>query len=66
MTKEGNHMATQNSLFVGTREVADILGISANSVVAAVRRGDIPSVVLGERMHRIPRSYLNKLISIAE
>jgi len=55
----------QSSLYVGTREVADTLGISPNAVLAAIRRGDMPGVSLGKHF-RIPKSYLESIKALAE
>lgn len=43
-------------------EVAKILGISRNSVYAAVARGDIKSVKIGGRLI-IPKRVIDKLLS---
>ncbi len=58
-------MTKSKSLFVGTREVAEALGVSSNSVLVAIDNGQIPGVTIG-RQRRIPKSYLHGLKALAE
>jgi excisionase family DNA binding protein len=46
-------------------EVAELLGISRSSAYLCVRRGDIPSLVLGRRVV-VPRSAVERLLTGAE
>jgi excisionase family DNA binding protein len=43
------------------REVADLLGIARNSAYAAVQRGEIPSIRIGDRV-LVPRRRLLEML----
>ena len=46
-------------------EVAELLGISRSSAYQCVRRGEIPSLVLGRRVV-VPRSAVERLLTGVE
>lgn len=48
-------------MFLGLREVAEVLGLSHSTVYKRVREGVIPSVRIGQ-CWRVPRKWLEGLL----
>lgn len=42
-------------------EVAELLGISRSTAIAATKRGDLPSIRIGRRRF-VPRAVLDKML----
>jgi len=53
---------TDEPQFVSTGEVARLLGVTRRTVCGGCRRGDIPSVRVGNE-YLIPRAYLKRAIT---
>lgn len=51
----------QERLTLTAREVADLLGVSRNSIYEATRTGQVPSIKMGRRI-LIPRAALTKML----
>jgi excisionase family DNA binding protein len=45
------------------KEASQVLGVSANATYKAVARGEIPVVRFGDRMMRVSREALDRLIN---
>jgi excisionase family DNA binding protein len=45
------------------KEASHVLGVSANATYKAVARGEIPVVRLGDRMMRVSREAVGRLIN---
>jgi excisionase family DNA binding protein len=54
-------MSAKSSEFISAREVAEVLGVSQNTVLRWVRLGLVEATKLPGGTYRIPRSELERL-----